>query len=257
MTPLSKALVILAVVLSGVSLFISGNRTEQVSNIPVKKTERVDTQKIEQTLQQLQAELITLSTRLDALETPLDLEDPKKLADAPGKSKSALATEKAIAARVDEAVEKALDQKGVALVKRAQLQAKRDSNREGFDKFVTSYGDGLPQVYQTIGDKMGLDRNRQQQLEETLEAGWARMDELTGQLLSGDLPPEEERALMGEIKSVGGETIAELGTFLNGGEMLQLGEIMMATEGTERMGYGVAGAGKETLNEEGQQGGSQ
>ncbi|NCG56841.1 MAG: hypothetical protein GWP35_08040, partial [Proteobacteria bacterium] len=54
----------------------------------------------------------------------------------------------------------------------------------------------------------------------------------------------------GEIKSVGGETIQELGTFLNGNEMLQLGEIMIGTEGTQRMGYGIAGAGKETIAEE-------
>ncbi|MGB1809196.1 MAG: hypothetical protein ACPHQT_02795, partial [Planctomycetota bacterium] len=154
------------------------------------------------------------------------------------------------AAKVDEAVQKALDKQGVDLVKKAQRQAKREGNRTSFDKFVSRFGEGLPQVYQGISEKMNLDRNRQQQLEETLESGWARMDELTAQLYNDDLAPEEEMALMGDIKSVVGETIDELGTFLNGNEMMDLGEIMMATEGTERMGMGVAGAAKETLAEE-------
>jgi hypothetical protein len=249
MTPAFKALVIVALILSGISLVISNNAPVQESARPPQKVAPVDTAALQESLNQLTAELITISARLDALETPAtkDVLAGKK---GQGGSKDALVGEAAIAAKVEEAVEKALDQQGVDLVKKAQREAKREGNRAGFDKFVSSYGEGLPQVYQSITDKMNLDRNRQQQLEETLEAGWARMDEMTAQLFNNDLAPEEERELMGEIKSVGGETIQELGTFLNPGEMMQLGEIMMSTEGTERMGWSIAGAAKESASEE-------
>ena len=249
MTPAFKALVIVALILSGVSLVISNNAPVQESARPLQKVAPVDTAALQESLNQLTSELITISARLDALETPAakDVLAGKK---GQGESKDALVGEAAIAAKVEEAVEKALDQQGVDLVKKAQREAKREGNRAGFDKFVSGYGEGLPQVYQSITDKMNLDRNRQQQLEETLEAGWARMDEMTAQLFNNDLAPEEERELMGEIKSVGGETIQELGTFLNPGEMMQLGEIMMSTEGTERMGWSIAGAAKESASEE-------
>ena len=257
MTPVFKALVILALLLSGIAVFYTGNSSDQDSRPPLQKVEQVNTQEIEKTLKQLQAELITISSRLDALETSPGLGEAPESNKKSGVSKDALVGEAVIAARVEEAVEKALDQQGVDLVKKAQRQAKRESTLSGFDKYVTNYGEGLPQVYQSIAEKMNLDRNRQQQLEETLEAGWTRMDELTTQLFNGDLPPDEEFTLMGEIKSVGGETIQELGTFLNGGEMLQLGEIMMATDGTQRMGMGIAGAGKDAVAEEDQTDGSQ
>ena len=250
MTPAFKALVLVALLLSGVSLVISNNAPVQEPVRPLQEKTPADTDVMEETLNQLKSELITISTRLDALELSVAKKDVLPGKKGQGGSKDAMVGEAAITAKVEEAVEKALGQQGAELVKKAQLQAKREGNRAGFDKFVSNYGEGLPQIYQSITDKMNLDRNRQQQLEETLEAGWARMDELTGQLFNDDLAPEEERALMGEIKSVGGETIQELGTFLNPAEMMQLGEIMMATEGTERMGMGVAGAAKESAAEE-------
>ena len=257
MTPAFKALVILALILSGVSFFYSSNSKIQEPARPIQKVAQVDTAALEETLNQLRSELITLNSRIDALEAPNELGESPAAKKEKGGSKEALVGEAAIAAKVNEAVEKALDQHGVELVKKAQREAKREGNRAGFDKFVSSYGEGLPQVYQSIADKMNLDRNRQQQLEETLEAGWARMDEMTAQLFNDDLAPEDERTLMGEIKSVGGETIQELGTLLNPGEMMQLGEIMMATEGTERMGWSIAGAAKEADAEEDRPDGSQ
>ena len=250
MTPASKALLIVALVLSSVSLFLSSKPAEQNSAPVSQKQTAVDLSQLEETLQQVSSELITISARLDALENPVAQSGSPKGKGGKGGSKEGLVGETAIAAKVDEAVQKALDKQGVDLVKKAQRQAKREGNRTNFDKFVTRFGEGLPQVYQGISEKMNLDRNRQQQLEETLESGWARMDELTAQLYNDDLAPEEEMALMGDIKSVAGETIDELGTFLNGNEMMDLGEIMMATEGTERMGMGIAGAAKETLAEE-------
>ena len=250
MTPASKALLIVALVLSSVSLFLSSKPAEQNSAPVSQKQTAVDFSQLEETLQQVNSELITISARLDALENPVAKSGSAKGKGGKGGSKEALVGETAIAAKVDEAVQKALDKQGVDLVKKAQRQAKREGNRTNFDKFVSSFGEGLPQVYQSISEKMNLDRNRQQQLEETLESGWARMDELTAQLYNDDLSPEEEMALMGDIKSVAGETIDELGTFLNGNEMMDLGEIMIATEGTARMGMAVAGAAKETLAEE-------
>lgn len=249
MTPLFKSLVILAVIFSGISLW---NSQRNIEKPPISKAQQetlIDNTEVEKSLREWKAELITLQARVDALE----IQEKAILAKTQSKLSSTgqknLAAEEEIDARVEKAVQAVLDEQGIDMVRKAQREAKRESTLAGFAKFTNSYGDGLPQVYQSVTDKMSLDAVRQRQLEQTLEDGWIVMDELTAQLAL-DLTQEEERALMGEIKSVGGETIQELGTFLNGNEMLQLGEIMIGTEGTQRMGYGIAGAGKETIAEE-------
>ncbi|MHC4936436.1 MAG: hypothetical protein ACYTGJ_09500 [Planctomycetota bacterium] len=256
MTPIAKALLAFALLLSVLAFVSSRRGPAPLPPSPSPAATPGGTSALEAEIRQLRGELLTFEARLAAVEEsgagsarpsgPAGREGTER---SEGLSRGAGSGE-VLDARIDAAVRAAIETDGVSILEAARRRAEREKQRAGFESFTARFGDGLPEVYRRMAEEMSLEPSRLRQVQETLEAGWLHMEDLVAQM-GEDLPPEEERIIMGEIKGSAAGTIQELGGLLSGPEMLQLGEIMTNSEGTERMGQGVIGAGKVQVAETG------
>jgi hypothetical protein len=224
---------------------------QQPEPVPDQTQASFDPSVLEETISALRQEVMGLQTKLDSMEKT-----------AAGKSGAVTEPEgeenrvqlRAIEAeRITAAVEAVMEERGVELANQAQRRAKIEDRRTGMSRWVGNARSKLPNLYDQIAEKMGLDPETEMAVEEILETGFDTMTILSEELLNGDFPEEEEAQMVaeiqGEIRQEVGTIISELDEVLNPAQMVQLGQIY-GEEVDPRIGQGIVNNGNEGDSEE-------
>ena len=241
------ALSIVSLTLAASAVFMSqhGSPPTPVTTTPVA----VDTTALEESVARLAEEVDSLRARVAAVEQP-----PTAVADGEP-SADGLPVETRDLAMLEEpiarAVEEIMEQNGVDYVRKAQALTKRVSARDGMTRWVRTRQDQLPVLRERIAEKLDIDRPRREQVTEIVDNAFVNMGTII-ELLNEDPPPsdEESRLMMGEVKQSVGVMVGELDEILDDDELIQLGEITIASE-MPRVGYAIIEEGKDQDVEDG------
>jgi len=224
-----QALSVVAVILSGAAIYISqqpDSPPPTEGNSPVA----FDSSPLEESMERIHSDLLTLETRLDALEQTAPDEETGSAEEIPA-DLAQIATVEALevlfSGKLVEAVDRVMEEKGVEYARRAQKQAEIEDAREGTSRWVDGSVARLPRILDRVADQMNLGNARFLQVEEILTTSIGTAAHLTDELYS-DPPPNAEQSeeIIGEIKSIYGQLGEQLGEVLNKEEMGQFGRIV-------------------------------
>jgi len=237
---------LLAVLLSGIAIFISQQPAEPVDPVPAA-VDSAQVELLQDTISSLRDEVITLQFRLDALEIA-----SKEKATSPDGDVVEIAASGELESRLIDAIDRRMETKGLEYAEVARQQAeeratqdKMNKNRDGFASWVDGGRAKLPNLYSRIRNELELAPQTAIEVEEILENGFQSMAFLTDQLYA-DPPPEgaEARTIMGEVKEEAGSIIQDLDELLTPEEMISLG-LAYSEEVDPRLGQAIINNGKE------------
>ncbi|MGE4619469.1 MAG: hypothetical protein AAEJ04_06645 [Planctomycetota bacterium] len=242
-SPIFPALSAIAIVLSAITFYFT---QQEAAPQAEKKTAVYDSAPLEQSIEVLTNEILRLGTRLESLEE-LASKDSSPLAKTANKEDTE-SDQELVEARINQAVEAVIEERGVELAQEAQRRAKRQQGRTGMSRWVDNSRDKLPNLYDQIADTMNLDPRTELEVEEILETGFETLTMITNELLEGDLNDEEVTALQIEAKDEFGNIIEQLDEILEPQEMIQLGQIY-SEEVDPKVGGAITNNGNQGVEE--------
>jgi hypothetical protein len=242
-SPLFPALSFVAVLLAGSAVYFAQQQPEP---IPVQTQASFDPRGLEESISALREEVTGLQSKLDSMEKTVSGK-PGALTE-PEREQKRIQLRAIEAERITATVEAAMDKRGVELAQHAQRQAKRDEVGGRMKKWIGTARGKLPNLYEKITQKMELDPDTEETVEEILETSFEIMTILSNKILEGDFPEGEELEMIseiqGELREEVGALIGELDEVLNPAQMVQLGQIYIE-EVDPRVGQGIVNNGNQ------------